>query len=455
LVNLTPIDEFLQLVGARADAFVLPGDWTVPDELARAAGNGASARLPDTGASCDAGGSSLYAPLQFAMLRGTSRQRGGRPWGVNISGEPVGVAAGAARPGPEWERRIGAPPRLGTRLEVAAYLSGASFIDGGASATAEPARPLAGGRGTPYTPVAFMLDSHPGWGSSGKFYGPLPAARGERAADAMLRHAYASGAMEDLRFGHLTSGPYGDVFDIIVGGAGLADYESYGVIWPLGDLEIGKAEANDLIEYVAGGGILVADAALALRLRSFVPGIQFSGRTGIGTQVQTSLGATGPVRAPYRYHLMEGGTKRVLAWSDLADPLIVWRPVGKGLLIIGATDHWTDETDRLLPVAEALLRTLTDAFLPIHMPGDFEVILNRLADGWIVGAINNRPVFQMAAGMPALDPDSSECVFRLKKGAPLRFTPQMGQFNWNNVAGGLTTTLPPGEAAVVRVTVQE
>ena len=457
LVNLTPVDEFLQVVGARADGFVTPSSWDVPDALESIGGNGNSANLPaGTSTYCEAGGTSLYAPTQFAFLRGAARQGGGNPWGVRISPGPAGVVAGQAPPGPEWARRIGAPPQLGLRLEVAAYLSGAAFIDREGRETEKTEPAVAGGRGTPYTPVAFMLDSRHGWQPGGERDGVWPKGRGERAAGAMLRHAYATHDMEDLPFGHLTSGPYGDIFDIIVSGADSAKLDPYGVIWPLGDLEIEKTEAKDLIKYVEGGGILVVDAALALRLRNYVPGIQFSGRTRIGTQVQTALAATGPVSAPYRYHVMNAGAKRVLAWSDAGDPLLVWRPMGYGLLILGATDHWTDETDQLLPVAEALLKTLTEAFVPIQIPSNFEVILNRVADGWIVGAINNSPTFKSGgASVPVLSADSSECIVRLKKGSLLRFTPHLGQFTWNNTAGGLSTTLPPGDAAVVRLTLQE
>lgn len=457
LVNLTPIDEFLQAVGSRADAFVTPSSWDVPAALEWMGGNGNLVSMPaGTWTYCEAGGSSLYAPMQFAFLRGLSRQRGGSPWGVSILPGPVGVVAGQAPPGPEWVQRIGPPPQLGLRLEVAAYFSGATFIASQPREAVEAERALAGGRGTPYTPVAFMLDSRNGWRADAELDGVWPKGRGERAVDAMLRHAYASREMEDLQFGHLTSGPYGDIFDIIVRGAGSAGFEPYGVVWPLGDLEVEKTEAKDLIKYVEGGGILVVDAALALRLRSYVPGIQFTGRTAIGTQVQTALAATGPVSAPYRYHVMEAGAKRVLAWTDAGDPLLVWRPMGYGLLILGATDHWTDETDQLLPVAEALLKTLTEAFVPIQIPSNFEVILNRVADGWIVGALNNSPVFKSAGdSAPAFSADSAECIMRLKKGSLLRFTPQMGQFKWNNAAGGLSTTLPPGEAAVVRVTLHE
>lgn len=452
LVKLTPVDEFLQAVAGRADAFVPPANWHVPDALESSRGSGDSARMP-AGAYCETGGASLYAPMQFAFLRGAARQRGGRPWGVSISSEPAGLLAGEPMPGPEWERRTGAPPQLGLRLEVAAYLSGAAFIDAQQGAP-EEATPVAGGRGTPYTPIAFMLDSNSRWRPDGEVDSMWPKGRGDRAIGAMISHAYASGEMADLQFGHLTSGPYGDIFDITVHGTGTLN--QYGAIWPLGDVNFGKADAKDLIKYVESGGILVMDAALALRLRNYFPGILFTGRTAIGTQVQTALGATAPVSAPYRYHAMKTGSKRVLAWTDLGDPLAVWRPMGNGVLIIGATDNWTDETDHLLPVAEALLRTLADGFVPIQAPPNFEVILNRVEDGWIVGAINNSPAFKSVPdSTPVFSTDPSECIIRLKKGSLLRFTPQMGQFKWNNTAGGLSTTLPPGEAAVVRMTLHE
>jgi hypothetical protein len=123
--------------------------------------------------------------------------------------------------------------------------------------------------------------------------------------------------------------------------------------------------------------------------------------------------------------------------------------------LIGATDHWTDETNRLLPVAEALLHVLADAFTPVQVPQGFEMILYRVPDGWIVGAFNNRPELKIVAGASVLDSGASECLIRWKKGAPQRFMPQLGDFSWNNTVRGLTTMLRPGEAAVVRVTMPQ
>ena len=154
---------------------------------------------------------------------------------------------------------------------------------------------------------------------------------------------------------------------------------------------------------------------------------------------------------PYRYHVMNPGNTPVLAWTDTGQPLVAWRPLGKGLLIVGATEHWLDETHHLLPVAEALLRLLAEAFTPIQMPENFEVLLNSTADGWLVGIINNNP----AAGGQPETPQAGECIISFKKGAPLRFTPHLGQFKWSNPANGLLTTLQPGEAAVVSVTLEE
>ncbi|MCX5770240.1 MAG: PQQ-binding-like beta-propeller repeat protein, partial [Candidatus Hydrogenedentes bacterium] len=55
LVNLTPIDEFLQAVTSRADAFVTPRDWSVPDRVESIGGNGNSANVA-AGTYCEAGG---------------------------------------------------------------------------------------------------------------------------------------------------------------------------------------------------------------------------------------------------------------------------------------------------------------------------------------------------------------------------------------------------------------
>lgn len=469
LVRLSPIEEFLQAVAGRAEAFSTPPQWRLPvvagksywdlaelgpQEPAGPAASTASGQGPP-GSNKQAvlaraakapfgsvGGLGRYAALNFAFLRGMSRIKGGEPWGVNIctqNGEPFD---GAQRPGE--------PPMPGLRLQTAAYLSGAVFVD----RTCEPATKGAfwygGKRGVPYTPIAFMLPARQSWRP--ETAGAV--ATGNEAVEAAMRHAYGRADGRDSLAGSIASGPYGDIFDLFPGVPGSEKLKQYPVVWPLGDFDLKKAGRKALARYVEDGGILVADAGLAGKLRRSVSGVEFTRQTAVGTQVQTALAATAPVDAPFPYRVMKVRDAHTLAWTDAGDPLVAWRPMGRGLVIIGAAEGFTDATRHLLPVAQALLRTLAEAFTPIEIPDNFQIILNRVDDGWVIGAINNNA--PSLPGQTAAKPlQANECVIRFKNEAILRFSPQFGRFKWNNAADGLTASLDPGEVGVVHVTLKK
>ncbi len=432
------------------------------------------------------------APLQFAFLRGASRQYGGRPWGAYLSNWFRGVVADTRfreEPGLKWGPEnytdglnCGHSPYLEFRLEVAAHLAGATFVhhesDGHhGSIFVRERRPdqyrlsrfgmamhtwhrfarKYPDRGIPYTPIAFMLDFHHGWRPREDIYGLWPQQRPDRSIESMFRHVYAWDGLLDFERGYLTNGPYGDIFDAITNNAPLDVLNTYAAVWPLGDVSLEKPQRQALAEYVRQGGILVLDSASAPTFPDDLLGVRFGKRDAFATGIQTALGAVPPPNAPYRYRPMKPKqVDRVLAWTDTGAPLLAWRRHGHGLIIVSATHHWLDEREQLLPLAEVVLQTIAEAVLPVQWSSDIEVLINRTSDGWVIGLINNNGILKVPTRRAVLEPEGvRDCVLQFKGRVPLRFIPRLGTFRWSVQANGLHTHLNPGTLAVVEVRFSE
>jgi len=205
--------------------------------------------------------------------------------------------------------------------------------------------------------------------------------------------------------------------------------------------------------YVRQGGILVLDSALAAAFQDEFLGVRLGDDPHCAVQIQTSLGSMPPLTVPYRccdMRLRKGA--QALAWDERGRPVLAWRRAGDGLVVVSATHHWTDETDQLLPLANAILESIATAFLPVRASTDVEMLLNRTQDGWIVGLINNHGVTKVPTQPAVVDvSERRDCVLRFRGDGPLRYVSRMGEFRWNSAAGGLHTRLRPGGVAVVEL----
>ena len=210
------------------------------------------------------------APLQFAFLRGASRQYGGRPWGAYLSNWFRGTVVDT-RYRPEDERvrwgksdyadgpDCGHSASLEFRLEMAAHLSGATFVHHESDAHhdsifMEESAPGEYGlsefgtamkawhaytqkypeRGLPYTPIAFLVDPGQGWRPREDIYGIWPRQRGALGMEGVFAHVFPYGGRVDFERGYLANGPYGDIFDVLTDEAKADALHGYAVVWPLG-----------------------------------------------------------------------------------------------------------------------------------------------------------------------------------------------------------------------------
>lgn len=429
------------------------------------------------------------APLQFAYLRGAARQFGSKPWGAYVSNwfrgavwdgrfRADGTAVSWTKPNVAVGPACGHSPSLEFRLEMAAHLAGATFVHhesdtfNGSVFVSEPQQgqfvlsehgqaikrwydysrryPE---RGVPYTPVAFMVDPNQGWRPREKAFGIWPLERAEKSLESLFSHVFPYGGRLDFEQGYLSSGPYGDIFDVITQEASPETLGSYGVVWPVGRLKLSRNEVRSLMDYVRGGGTLVVDTALA---DSFPPdflGVRFKDRYTYGNQVQTAIAGFPPIGAPFRYQPMwvQRGSQ-VLAHTDDGSPLMAWRREGKGLVVASGTHHWVDETNKLLPVVPALLKSFTRSFLPVYIDTDVQMLVSRTPESWVIGLINNHGVSKVPTLPQTTDvAGTRDCLMRFRNGFPLRFTSRMGDFRWSNTSHAMSVRLEPGEVGVVEV----
>jgi outer membrane protein assembly factor BamB len=429
-------------------------------------------------------------PLQLAMIRGAARQYGNKPWGAYISNWFRGAALDSRYRHPKEPRVQWSPPDTATgldcghspslefRLAMAAHLSGATLVHhesdafhGSVFVRENPAdtfslsahgaafsqwydfSALHGDRGVPYTPIAFMVDFDHGWRPLEKVYGVWEPDRGAASLEEVFTHIYNWEGRLDFERGYLPNGPYGDVFDVVTDDAASPALANYGVVWLLGDIDLTQQHRRVLEDYVKGGGILVLDSAHATAFSSKFLGVSLARRALHATGIQTALQSLSPIPSPFPYRALTlGDDARALAWTESGAPLVAWKRVEDGAVIVAATDHWLDSDRQLVPVMSALLRSLVDAFVPISVAADVQFVINQTERGYVAGLINNNGVTKVPTEPAYVDARGErECIITFTGGAPKRFESRMGEFRWNVDANGLQTIIPPGGVAVVEI----
>jgi hypothetical protein len=275
-------------------------------------------------------------------------------------------------------------------------------------------------RGTPYTPIAFLLDPAHGWEMTdypqwpfgvsqlnksdralrelfGAAYYPAPVAEGEPAtAD---RQAYVASI-------------FGDIFDVIVASETHKEaVDSYRAIIIGGSVEWSPAWALKLDDYVRKGGVLVINAAQVKGLSDELLGVHLPGIAAEADDARCLMPnepGTDLRGQMFRYERMElrKGAK-VLMQTPTGDPLVIMNKVGRGLVVFSALPDMLGEDERLTPFVAHLLAHLCADAAPVSVSGEVEYLINRNARGWVVTLINNRGVFKPQQGLAQVDRTAS------------------------------------------------
>jgi hypothetical protein len=274
-------------------------------------------------------------------------------------------------------------------------------------------------RGTPYTPIAFLLDPAHGFEMTDYPHWPFEVSqidRGDRALRELFGAAYYPGlvlegepAIADRQ--PFVPGVFGDIFDVLTAAEGSRSkiqslLPSYRAVVVGGRIEWSPEWIPRLDEYVRNGGTVVLNAAQIKKLPEQFLGVRLKNDTGEahnarclapGEEVQDLKGQV------FRYEQLELKGATALITVPTGAPLVTVNKVGKGNVVFVAVPDLLGEDERMTPFAAHLLAHVFADAVPVKVTGDVEYLINRIANGWIVTLLNNNGVFKTQQGMATVD----------------------------------------------------
>jgi hypothetical protein len=278
-------------------------------------------------------------------------------------------------------------------------------------------------RGTPYTPIAFLLDPAHGWDMTDYPQLPLgvsPINRSDRALRELFLAAYHPAAIDEGEPATadrqaFTNAAFGDIFDVLVADEKrTATVDAYRALFVGGRVEWTPAWGARLKAYAEQGGTVVLNAAQVKGLPLELLGGRLLGETAEADDAsclapdELKSDLTGQV---YRYERVEPRGADVLLKTPSGDPLVTVHRVGRGRVIYCAVPDLLGLDERLVPAAAHLLAHLTRVATPVGVLGDVEYLVNRNAGGWVVTLINNRGVYKPQQGLAQVNRSESEEVW--------------------------------------------
>ena len=260
-------------------------------------------------------------------------------------------------------------------------------------------------RGSPYTPVAFLVDYAHGWEPAP--YWPNSFKNLHENQERFLFGDHEKMLEEYLWTAFYPIGPkseepmtgtnevyvpgvFGDIFDVI---AAYPDVErwktidTYPVVIAAGEIELTEAEGQRLAKYMADGGtLLVADAHLtgpgvaALQLPPMAEMAEADGYHWLNDE-------TLHPSPRFRYRPIASGGRN-LATTESGDVFCAAFDRGRGRLVVLSVPHGLSIGRQAVPVVARLIGHLSRGLMPIEVSGDVEWLVNRTTDGWLVTLLN-------------------------------------------------------------------
>ncbi|HEX2271838.1 MAG TPA: hypothetical protein VHH35_19990, partial [Pyrinomonadaceae bacterium] len=266
-------------------------------------------------------------------------------------------------------------------------------------------------RGTPYTPIAFLLDPAHGFEMTDYPQWPFEVAqidRGDRALRELFGVAYypalvveGEPAIADRQ--PFISGVFGDIFDVLTAtDGGKSPLDAYRAVVVGGRIEWSPEWVQRVTDYVRNGGTVVLNAAQIRGLPAQLLGVRLTNAMAEAdnARCKDAQDLSGQM---FRYERVELKGATTLISAPNGDPLVTVNKVGKGTAILSALPDWLGVDERMTPFASHLLAHVFADATPVRVDGDVEYLINRTADGWVVTLINNNGVFKPQQGLARVD----------------------------------------------------
>ena len=270
-------------------------------------------------------------------------------------------------------------------------------------------------RGTPYTPIAFLLDPAHGFEMTDYPQWPFEVSqidRGDRALRELFGAAYhpalvveGEPAIADRQ--PFVSGLFGDIFDVLTATDGSkSPLAAYRAVVVGGRIEWSPEWIQKITDYVRSGGALVLNAAQVKGVPAQLLGVRFT--NAMAESDGARCVSPGEERQDlngqmFRYERVELNGATALMTAPSGDPLVTVNKLGKGTVVLSVLPDLLGIDERLTPFAAHLMaHVFTDA-TPVKVNGDVEYLINRTADGWVVTLINNNGVFKPQQGLAQVD----------------------------------------------------
>lgn len=402
--------------------------------------------------------------LQIAFARGAGREFG-KPWGIDISSWFAGTVTDYSYTPDLLEADAamfsGHSPMLHKRFCYASWLAGANTLWfenyrllvmresslrqlAGFETSGQPEKwrwsPVGEiaerlfrldrekDRGTPYTPVAVIVDFAHGWSPRGcaphRIWGRLPLSDGDRMMDHFFNLVYpwhepgtgwepedTGVGLESLERGYLTETPYGDIFDGLTT-ATCRTLRNYPVAILVGDVRIDDALSRRLAEYVQAGGTLVVNARQAgSALPSSLTGAVLTGEVRRATEALCHLDGSTMRSAEFDYAVAElRGARPVVTVPGSNEALVCDHRVGDGHVVLTTPNYLLDRNQEPLELMDHVLRHVTSGLVPIRVSPGVQWMVNRSPDGWVVGLFNHRGAYKQPRGMPWIREEETAVV---------------------------------------------
>jgi hypothetical protein len=270
-------------------------------------------------------------------------------------------------------------------------------------------------RGTPYTPIAFLLDPAHGFEMTDYPQWPFEVSqidRGDRALRELFGAAYypalvVEGEPATADRQAFVSGVFGDVFDVLTATNGSkSPLDAYRAVVVGGRIEWSPEWIQKVTDYVRNGGTVVLNAAQIKGVPAQLLGVRFTNATAEADTAQ----CVSPGEEPhdlsgqmFRYERTELKGATALIKTPNGDPLVTINKVGKGSVILSALPDLLGHDERVTPFAAHLLAHVFADATPVKVEGDVEYLINRTTNGWVVTLINNNGVFKPQQGLAQVD----------------------------------------------------